>query len=201
MKRSIGFPGFTLLELMVAAALTFIFGGAAAVLLGRGLAAWRQTEANLTYLFLIEKGLGSLGEELRNSVALTDQPFEGGQEGLSFLTAEEPIRLARLSYRLVPSGEEKILIRERQPFPPADAAPQSTTLFSHVVHFSIAYGHRADIDGQSTVRWINAWESSPSEIPQLVQIQMESKDQQGRLHAFSRRIRIPHGTVRPVPNE
>ncbi len=197
---SISRQGFTLLELMVAAALSVILVVAVAALLGRGLTVWRRTDVELQQLFLVEKGLNMLGRELRNGVALADQAFEGTETGVTFTTAEEPTRLSLVRYTLVSQGGRQALVRQWEPFPNPEAVVQTKTLIPQVKSFSLTYGILEKVEGQEQFRWSTDWQKSPNppqQLPELLRVQCEIENPPyGRPLRVIREFRIPHGVLR-----
>lgn len=191
--------GFTLLELVVASALTVLLGGAAAVLAIRGLTAARREEAALGQMFLLEKAAERLGRDLRNAVPAADGRFEGMRQELSFVLSEGPVSLASVRYRLVPSKSGISLIREWRPFPAEGPEPQAATLLTRVVNFSVLYGIIQPVDSRRLLKWSEVWSvpvPEPAALPGVVQVRLESEDSQGRPYSVTREFLIPQGVLR-----
>ncbi|MBI3333321.1 MAG: hypothetical protein HYZ93_04445 [Candidatus Omnitrophica bacterium] len=207
----------------MATALLMIMGGAVATVLGRGLKAWQKADGRLQRLFVVEKSLNRMGEDLRNGLSLADRPFEGLGAELLFVTAQGPTRLAQVGYALQSGGGRQTLVRTWQPFPsvpaqqPAAAAPgrvaapplapaaQAQTMVPGVKAFSIEYGYLqpADAGTGSSVNWAQTWDSEhqPLEIPRLVRIRIEVETPQGEADSSTREFLIPHGAFRNPPGE
>ena len=200
MRRS----GFTLLELVVASALAALVLSASTALLIRGLTASQRMEGRLQALFALEKATEVLGEELHNAVALSDLRFTGSHEGLSFATAVGPIRLTQVSYKLAPSGSTQWLVRESQPFPSGDQPAETKTLVKQVVHFSVVYAMIKEVEGKSSLQWVESWDEQPSQqaaLPRIVKVELEALDSKGRACSVTREFMIPHGILRSLRGE
>ena len=196
--------GFTLLELIVASALTVLLAGAAAVLLIRGMTAARRTEAALQQMFLLERAAEKLGRELRNSVPVADRHFEGAQGAVSFVVSEGPTALISVRYRLLSSEQGNSLIREWQPFPAGEEPPQTATLLTRVMNFSILYGIIKPQGNKQLLTWSESWSVPPTEparLPELVQVRLDAQDSKGRPYSVTREFLIPQGVLRSPPGE
>lgn len=197
-KQSSSRAGFSLLELVVATTLLVILGGAVSVLLVRGLGVWQRSDASLQQLFLMEKGLATLSQELRNAVVLTEEPFEGSKEELSFTLAEDSTRLSQVRYHLLAQGQTKALVREEQTFPSSDAQPITKTLIPHVTSFSIAYASVQQVGGQKVIQWLDEWPVAPEpppKLPQIIEIKIEARDNRGKSYTRSQWVWIPQGSL------
>ena len=196
--------GFTLLELVVASALAALILTASTVLLIRGLTASQRMEGRLQALFALEKATEVLGLELRNAVALSDLRFTGSHQGLSFATAVGSTRLTQVSYKLVPSGSTQWLVQESQPFPSGDQSVQTKTLVKQVVHFSVVYAMIKEVEGKSSLQWVETWDDLASQqatLPKIVKVELEVLDSRGRSCSVTREFMIPHGILRSLPGE
>lgn len=196
--------GFTLLELMVASALTAVLAGATAVLVSRGLTAAQRTQGAVQQLFLLERTAEKMGRELRNAVPVSDGRFEGTQGTISFLTSEGPTTLTSVRYRFIRSETGNSLVREWQPFPAGDEPLRSATLLTRVVNFSILYGMIKEEGGRRLLQWSEIWSVPPAEpavLPELVQVRLESQDSKGRPYSVTREFLIPQGVLRSPSRE
>jgi len=199
-KRQIGIgqKGFTLLELVVAAALSGILLITVAVLLGRGFTVWQRTDARLQQLFLTEKGLDMLGQELRNGVVLADLPFEGLPEQLFFTSVSDPTHLLQLRYKIESVHGTETLVRESQPYPAAESPLQVKPIIPRVKVFSLKYGVLQEANGQQSVRWLDTWKPTSAQmlqLPKLLQVRIETADSQGKIDSVIREFRIPQGVL------
>lgn len=196
--------GFTLLELIIASALAVLTASAASVLLIRGLTAARRTEAGLQEMFLLERAAERIGRELRGAVPSAEKHFSGMPGEISFLVSEGPTTLASVRYHLIPSGEGKSLIREWQAFPAGEQPPQAAALLKRVVDFSVLYGIIKKEEGRQRLTWSDAWSiplEGPSELPELVQVRLESRTSKGESYSVTREFLIPQGVLRSIPSE
>ena len=194
MKKPPVRSGFTLLELMVAAGLAVILGAAVAAVFGRGMAAWRRSQARLEQVFVMEKGFRTLGRELRNALILPEGPFEGSKEELRFSVADDETHLTRVRYRLLSQGPMQSFVRE--------AASQSTIVVPHVKDFSIEYGYTKNMEGGTpVVTWRQAWDSTqqPRKLPLLLRVRITAGDSTGALSTVTHEFWIPQGVLRSVP--
>ena len=188
--------GFTLVELLVAAALGVLVLAAAVTLVGRGLTVWQRTDARLQQLFLVEKGLDMLGRELRNGVALADLPFEGSSEGLSFASGIDDSHLSQIRYTLEPAGSFRALVRETQPFPAGDQPPVRKALIPGIRSFSLQYATlKEPSPGEKSFSWSDTWTAGAlgTRMPKLLQLRMETVDARGAARSIVREYRVPHG--------
>lgn len=190
--------GFTLLELLVSAALAVLTVSAVAALAGRGLTAWQRAQGRLEQLFVMEKGLNQLGEEFRNSVAAlsVDPPFSGTKDRLDFITGEDPTHLVKVAYRLLSKGETQTLIKEWRPFSLAsekEPAGQIRTVVPRVNRFVVEYGYEGKESGD-TPQWEEVW-GDPRRLPLLLKVWIETKDPRGGIAEASREFWVPHGVL------
>ena len=197
--------GFTLLELLVAAALAAVVASAVAVLFGRGLAAWQQANGRLERLFGIQKGLNRLGEELRNSVFLesADPPFTGEKNRIQFYLAQAPDRLVKVTYALSREKGTSAWIREQQKYPSSsEEAEPSKRIVMPVSDFSLQYGYLKQEEGAPTLRWEESWDvSQQKQLPRLVQVRVETKDRRLGIRTVRRVWWIPQGVLGSTPGE
>ena len=196
--------GFTLLELVVAAALAALMLSASATLLVRGLTASERMQGRLQALFALEKATETLGHELRNAVALEDLRFTGDKKDLDFATQEGPTRLTKVHYRLAAGDSSQGLIRESQPFPSDDRSLQSKTLATRVVNFAVVYGMIKEVDGKLSVQWVETWNEKPPQpaaLPKIVKVELQVLDSKGRPCSVTREFLIPQGVLRTLPDE
>ncbi len=218
--------GFTLLELLVAAALAAVVLSAVAVLLGRGLRAWTEANARLERLFGIEKGLNRFGEELRNGLFLgsADPPFVGEKDRIQFFVAQGPDRLVKVTYRVSTGEGRSAWVREAEPFPisfsAAEAAnsrgippqagfpiPEETDskippqkVIAQVSDLSFRYGYLKEKAGTPMLRWEESWETARlKQLPRLVQIRVETKDRRFGIQTVTREWWVPHGILGKDP--
>lgn len=203
-----GFPGFTLLELAVAAALGVMLLTAVAVLGARGMAAWRSVDSRLQVLFHLEKGLSRMAEELRNGAAPADLPFHGSADEIAFATAVQATRLTEVQYRVVPGGSGgSAWVRQWRPFPAGESESgqlQTETLVAGVTRFALQYGTVAAGEGQKVLRWVENWDDLEQElktIPRIVRVRLQGADARGRVFAVTRDLWIPQGRWVSAPNE
>ena len=195
-------PGFTLLELTVATILISIMGSAVGALLIRGMTAWRISDAKLQQVFLMEKAVDTLGEELRNGVVLAEKPFEGLKEELSFAVDQDALHLAQVRYRLLPHEDSFSFVRESASFPQKEEPLQTKTLIPRVKSISFRYGVVKKTGEETRFLWSPAW-GTPEEplvdFPKMVEVKVESIDAAGRHRSFSRRIFVPRGVLGNSP--
>lgn len=199
-----GVFGFTLLELAVATALIALMAAAVATLAGRGLTVWRKAEGELSQRFVVERSFQRLGEELRNSVALLESPFEGGNEQVSFATQTDPTHLAWVRYLKVDQGSTSALVRQSQPFPPdSKASPATKTVVQGVKSFRLEYGAVTEAGGKKTVTWTEIWQVPENEkagkVPNLIRARIEAEDSRGEVREGVRLFWIPHGEFPSSP--
>ena len=191
--------GFTLLELVIASALTVVMGGAVAVLLIRSITTIQQGEESLQQMFLLERTAEKMGRELRNAVPSADSPWTGTQSEISFLLSAGPTVLTSVHYHLVPSEKGQTLVRDWQPFPATEGSPQTAALLRGVVNFSVLYGMIQKQDGRGLLRWSGVWSIPPTEpavLPEIVQLRLESQDSKGRRYSVTREFLIPQGVLK-----
>lgn len=206
MRRTvaIGRAGLTLLELMVAASLTTILGAAVVVLLGRGLTAWQRAQTRLTQIFQMEKALEKMDEELHNSVAVADRPFEAGAAEFTFATSQTPTRLIQVTYKIVSDDRTgtHTLVRVWKPFPAdADSAVQTKTLVPTLRTFSVEYGQLVGADDQKRVEWTRTWDlvKNSGHVPKLLRIGIAMEDPKGGVRSVNREVWVPQGALARPP--
>jgi len=161
-------------------------------------------ESRLTTTFALERAMENLGQELRNAVPLGDPRFAGKGEEIGFTTSQGPTQLIQIRYRLAPDGSSRSLVRESQPFPPADSSVQLKTLVKQVVRFSLVYAMIKEEGGKSSLQWVQAWEDKAPqqpELPGVVKVQLEALDSKGRPCSVIREFLIPHGVLRNLAVE
>ena len=191
--------GFTLLELVIASALTVLLAGTTAALMLRGMTSAQRGEQFLQQTFLLERTAEKMGRELRNAVPSAERRFEGLKGDLSFLVSESPVALASVRYHLVPSGKGFSLVRDRQVFPPKGNPSQTSVVLAGVVNFSILYGMISEQGGRRQLVWSERWMIPPVEpaaLPELVRVRLESQDPKGRLYSVTREFWIPQGVLK-----
>lgn len=192
-------PGFTLLELTVAVALSGMILASVVVLAGRGMTAWQRADGMLQQMFRTEKGLNQMGEELRNAEALAERPFEGGMDRLSFAFSEDMGRLSEVTYRLKPREGGQSLIREKRNLPIQEGDPvEVKTVLDGVTSFSIGYGALQESDGRRGLQWKGEWDSSAeglSGVPKLIRVDLQSRDPRGGLTSATRTLWVPQGVL------
>ena len=202
LKKQNGQNAFTLLELVLAAAIGISVFIPAAALGIRGITAWQRADGRLQQFFQIEKELEMLGEDLRNAVAQPDLPFQWSPEGLAFVTASDPTRLLQLRYRLQsqPNGTQTLL-RESRAFPNTGREPfLARTVLPRMRSFSTQFAIQTP-GSPGPASWSDAW-NPPSEqpaIPILVRVRMETEDRYGRVESVLREYRIPSGVLGRPP--
>ncbi len=194
--------GFTLLELVVATLLIGLVFGAVVALFGRGMDAWARGEGQLQQLFLVEKELKEMGRHLRNGIALTDALWEGRNDEIAFLMAEDPTHLVWVRYRMQDEGGTPLWVEERKEFfvpSPEEAVWTRRRLLSGVSNCSFWYGFLKEEDGSFSLEWKDRWEAlPPPEIPRLIRIQLTTTDSQGTAHSIQQDFWIPNGVLRNV---
>lgn len=198
--RKSGCRGLTLLELLVATALAVFIVTAIAVLTGRSLTAWGRTNDRLQQLFLMEKGLNQLGEDLRNGVAVGSQekPFVGTKEQLDFFLGQDSTHLVKVVYKLLPKGPTWEWVRESQPMVSAEKGNvQTKTLALQVTAFVVKYG-ATNPDRAGRIQWVETWDT-PKQLPQLLRVQIQMKEAQGGMGSISREFLIPQGVLARPP--
>ena len=190
--------GFTLIELVVAAALTALMSTAVVALVGRGLTAWQRADIRLQQMFRAQKAFQQLAEDLRAAVPVAGQPFLGEESRLAFLRAESEHQLARIGYRVEETTGEKILIRERELYPKREGQdPETRVLLDHVRRVALAYPVLEEDGGQKRLAWQPAWtEPKGSEVvPELVRVTMELDDSKGGKLSWTGEVWVPQGSL------
>lgn len=190
--------GFTLLELVVAAALTALMSAAVVALVGRGLTAWQRADARLQQMFRAQKAFQQLAEDLRAAVPVTGRPFLGEESRLGFLRAESAHQLSRVGYRLEEGAGGKILIRERDLYPEKEGRdPETRVLLDRVRRMVLAYPVLEEDGGQKQLAWQPAWHKpkGPESVPELVRVTMELDDSRGGKLSWTGEVWVPQGSL------
>ncbi|MBI4314099.1 MAG: hypothetical protein HY594_04705 [Candidatus Omnitrophica bacterium] len=205
MKRSGGAPaGFTLVEILLSAAIAAAIFAALATVIGGGFAAWRKSEEISLLTREGTRALHGIEDQLLQSLASEDFPFEGNETSLQFVAGDEtgPAQI-RWSYERPFGGGQGTWVASRKPIvsqkDPPIAVPESRQEYGTVesVEFLFPY---ADAEQSSGYVWQKQWadDENRKNVPQAVWIRLHLRGpRQGEI-ALERIVVLPHGRLGTV---
>lgn len=193
--------GMTLIELMVASSLSAILMVAGVTVIGRGVSASGRAEAALQQIYLSQRALERLSEELRNSVALADYRFSGNSQELFFATAKSAEDISIVRWRLAPEPYgQTALVRESQPLVAERLQPFIENVLPKA-QIQFQYGAIQKVEGLPTLAWFDQWDNpapQPLQLPQLIRVVLLSEDRKGKSYRFEKDLLLPQGKLKEL---
>lgn len=161
--------GFTMVELVVAAAIAAIVLVGVAVTTGGGILAWRRAEELAR---LAREGttlIRTLESQLLRSLASDTFPFEGQKTGLQFVMSD---------------GRGPVAVR----WTPTTYTPQYGRVEALAFAFPMA-------QAQPGYAWSEEWTAANRpQVPSAVRVAVQLRGPRGGIWAVQRTIALPHGT-------
>ncbi len=171
--------GFTLVELLIALAISSVFFVVFSTSLISGMKASRKAQSNFARYQPLRPFFLIFEKDLRNMVDLASAPFKGREASCSFPTFGS--ELGRIRYFL----EGGKLVREEK--------GQKKVFMDHVKKFRMEYPYE-DAKTSETV-FLPFWLDDPYfGLPRAVKVSLEI-DQKGERVFFARVISIPQGKI------
>jgi prepilin-type N-terminal cleavage/methylation domain-containing protein len=175
--------GFTLIEIIVAATICSIVAIGLGAALVSGLRLWNRIQSPGKYQLHVVVALEQLARQLRQSVNVSARPFNGRQNGVSFVSVTGD-SLIEYAYEYRPT--EGALVVEKRSFSGKEDNPSAAEpeyVLRGVDALAIRYLSPEDKDGAG--EWADQWDK-PGRVPLAVRIE---GSQAGR--AFGKTVLMP----------
>ncbi len=183
MRRS----GFTLIELMLAGALSSLVIGSLYAIALTGFRTWCRTQDQIHVTRRMVQCLERMGGQMRNAVFIPEIPWETKPQRLTFVTVEEGTVPVQVSYERLSRGE---FIETSKILPHGEN--RNHQWLTGVTSFHISYGFFSE-DGKN-VRWKPEWDDD-KHLPCLVQVTL-SVGSPSRTPLFLEKVvRISQGEI------
>lgn len=194
--------GFTLMEVVLSAAIAAILFVAVAVAVGGGLSAWRKAEELSSLTREGTKTLEMMEQGLLRSIASQDFLFEGSGSSIRFVTGGNagPIQIRWGQETPVLGGRPVWVVASKplsKPDPNVVETPEAKRLFEAVesVEFQFPYVEEND-DGYG---WLSDWrDENQRQVPQAVLVKMNLSIQGRTRLSMERLVVLPHGRLGTV---
>jgi len=177
-KRIDCLRAFTLIELLISIT---IFATIAVVLYSCfrvGVVSWRRIGSELAFQQKIRSSLGSINKDFKNMLYISNIPFEGSAEKISFVTSaavsdDADINIAKVSYYQIPGkeGSSKFtLIKTIESLKDAissepegkEGVLQETKLLDAISELKFSYlviSQKGLQDEETKYEWVDFWEA------------------------------------------
>jgi len=210
-KRIDCIRAFTLIELLISIT---IFATIAVVLYSCfrvGVVSWRRIGSELAFQQKIRSSLGSINKDFKNMLYMSNIPFEGSAEKISFVTSaavsdDADINIAKVSYYQVPGNKEGsskfTLIKTVESLKDAvssepegrEGVLQEIKLLDTISELKFSYlviGQEGLQDEETEYEWVDFWEVEKG-LPVGMKIEfIVTNPEDDRKVKLSRRIWAP----------
>ena len=182
---------FTLIEILISAAIISLVAIAVYSVFASGIGVWRRGNESRSYERNIRRVSEKLTRELRNTFKFSNIAFEGTEDSIAFAGLVEN-EVGRISYFL---NDENVFCRQQQTYPEAlqdEEMGESEELIPEVAQLSFSYCYLDNATGD--YKWKESWVKEEQDtIPRAVKIELFFGDE-AEPSTFVKTIFIPIGT-------